>query len=157
MPRRPWPVYTLSQVTEHRHKDDCWIVVNDKVYDMTPHVRNHEAWIGSSGKISTLLAILSAMGTDCTDDFNETHDANGFRELNAFQIGVLDQPNTTRQRIKYYTWEQLVASGCIGDCPGMRASVEAVAPVMCEVCDASPCADGCPDFRRTASTLRQLS
>lgn len=152
MPRRPWPVYTLEQVAEHRYKDDCWIVVNDKVYDMTPHVRNHEGWV-ASGKISTLLAILSAMGTDCTDDFNETHDTNGFRELNAFQNGVLDQPNATRERIKYYTWEQLVASGSVGDCPGVRAAAKPVAPVVCETCDASPCADGCPDSRRTASTL----
>jgi hypothetical protein len=151
MPRRPWPVYTLEQVAEHCHNDDCWIVVNDKVYDMTPHVRNHEGWIGS-GKVSTLLAILSAMGTDCTDDFNETHDANGFRELNAFQNGVLDRPNTTRERIKYYTWEQLVASGCIGDCPGMRAAAKAAAPDVCDICDASPCADGCPGSRRTASS-----
>lgn len=114
-------------------------------------MRNHEGWIGS-GKVSTLLAILSAMGTDCTDDFNETHDANGFRELNAFQNGVLDRPNTTRERIKYYTWEQLVASGCIGDCPGMRAAAKAAAPDVCDICDASPCADGCPGSRRTASS-----
>jgi hypothetical protein len=82
---RVWPVYTLANVAEHNHKDDCWIVVNDKVYDMTPHVQNHEGWMGS-GKVSTLLAILSAMGTDCTEDFNKTHDARGFRELNAYQV-----------------------------------------------------------------------
>ena len=82
---RPWPTYTLDEVAGHNHKDDCWIVVNDKVYDMTPHVQNHEGWMGS-GKVSTLLAILSAMGTDCTDDFNKTHDARGFRELNAYQV-----------------------------------------------------------------------
>ena len=152
MPRRPWPVYTLEQVAEHRHKDDCWIVVSDKVYDMTPHVRNHEGWV-ATGKVSTLLAILSAMGTDCTEDFNETHDAHGFRELNAFQIGVLDQPNTTRSRIKYYTWEQMVASGSIGDCPGMRTAAKVATPTACEVCEATPCADGCPDSRRTDSTL----
>mmetsp|Transcript_38913 Transcript_38913/g.98680 ORF Transcript_38913/g.98680 Transcript_38913/m.98680 type:complete len:154 (-) Transcript_38913:87-548(-) len=152
MPRRPWPVYTLEQVAEHNHKDDCWIVVDDKVYDMTPHVRNHEGWIGS-GKISTLLAILSAMGTDCTEDFHETHDANGFRELSAFQNGVLDRPNTNRKKISYYTWEQLVASGCIGDCPGMRAAAKAAAPVECEICGEVACADGCPAAsQRTASS-----
>ena len=152
MPRRPWPVYTLEQVAEHNHKDDCWIVVDDKVYDMTPHVRNHEGWIGS-GKISTLLAILSAMGTDCTEDFHDTHDANGFRELSAFQNGVLDRPNTNRKKISYYTWEQLVASGCVGDCPGMRAAKKAVAPVECEMCGEVACADGCPAAsQRTASS-----
>ena len=75
---KPWPAYSLAQVAAHAHKDDCWIVVDDKVYDMTPHVRNHEGWIGS-GKISTLLAILSAMGTDCTDDFAALHSAKANR------------------------------------------------------------------------------
>ena len=128
---KPWPVYSMEQVAEHNHKDDCWvgrpclivalktcprppeipphllacksaasadpepaarcpplqIVVDDKVYDMSPHVKNHEGWIGS-GKISTLLAILSCMGTDCTDDFNATHDSRGFRELHSFQVCI---------------------------------------------------------------------
>ena len=81
---RPWPTFSLEEVARHDHKDDCWIVVSDKVYDMTPHVQNHEGW-AQGGKISTLLAILSAMGTDCTDDFNETHDSRGFKGLAAFQ------------------------------------------------------------------------
>ena len=114
-------VYTMAEVARHAHKDDCWIVVDDAVYDMTPHVKNHEGWI-SSGKISTLLAILSAMGTDCTADFNETHDAKGRSELAAFQIGVLDTPNAGSKRVRFRTWEDLVASGAVGDCPGARAA-----------------------------------
>ena len=125
MPRRPWPVYTLEQVAEHNHKDDCWIVVDDKVYDMTPHVRNHEGWIGS-GKISTLLAILSAMGTDCTEDFHDTHDTNGFRELSAFQNGVLDRPNTTGRRsatTRGSSWWRRDASATAPECvPQQRRS-----------------------------------
>lgn len=120
MRTKPWPTYTLEEVAAHAHKNDCWIVVDDKVYDMTAHVANHEGWIGS-GKISTLLAILSAMGTDCTDDFNETHDARGFRELAAFQVGVLDTPNTGRRRVTFRSWEQLVAAGVVSDCPGVSA------------------------------------
>ena len=167
---------------------------------MTPHVQNHEGWIGS-GKISTLLAILSCMGTDCTADFNETHDSRGFKELAAFQvtlcqvhtpnvilmqkvhrpfidvamhalsqIGVLDKPNTRRAPVKYKTWEQLVASGCVSDCPGARCaasallnqrstdqSVAGVRPLQesspapepdatpCDFCESSPCVDGCPE------------
>ena len=33
-----WPAYTMEEVARHDKKDDCWIVVNDKVYDMTKHV-----------------------------------------------------------------------------------------------------------------------
>ena len=49
---------------------------------MTAHVQHHEGWVGS-GKVSTLLALLSAMGTDYSLDFNSAHDARGFRELHA--------------------------------------------------------------------------
>lgn len=124
---KPWPVYTLEEVATHNHKHDCWIVVDDAVYDMTPHVRNHDGWV-NSGKISTLLAILSAMGSDCTDDFNETHDARGFAELKAFQIGRLDRPNLGKRRVGFRSWEELVASGCVSDCPGVRMSTEIASP-----------------------------
>ena len=77
---RSWPVYTLEEVAQHAHKDDCWIVVHDIVYDMTPHVRNHEGWTGA-GKISTLIALLAAMGTDCTHDFDESHGPDAVRQM----------------------------------------------------------------------------
>ena len=111
--------YSLEDVARHAHKDDCWIVVNDKVYDMTAHVQNHEGWIGS-GKISTLIAILSAMGTDCTEDFLDSHDARGFRELAAYQIGVLDKPNTGSRRVRFRTWDELEKSGCVTSLPGTK-------------------------------------
>eukprot|EP00966_Prymnesium_polylepis_P289551 6688134-Prymnesium_polylepis.2 len=40
---------------------------------MTAHVQNHEGRIGS-GKVSTLIAVLCAMGTDCTEDVLGRHD-----------------------------------------------------------------------------------
>ena len=111
-PRRT-QAYSLEEVAQHAHKDDCWIVVNDLVFDMTPHVANHDGW-HASGKISTLLAILSAMGTDCTDDFVEVHDARGMRELAAYQIGVLDRPNKSEERrVRFKTWEELKLSGAV--------------------------------------------
>eukprot|EP00315_Gephyrocapsa_oceanica_P025895 CAMPEP_0185466758 /NCGR_PEP_ID=MMETSP1365-20130426/96892_1 /TAXON_ID=38817 /ORGANISM="Gephyrocapsa oceanica, Strain RCC1303" /LENGTH=224 /DNA_ID=CAMNT_0028073495 /DNA_START=38 /DNA_END=713 /DNA_ORIENTATION=+ len=82
----------MAEVARHCYSDDAWIVVSDKVYDMTAHVQHHEGWVGS-GKVSTLLALLSAMGTDCSLDFNSTHDARGFRELHAYQVGILDRPH----------------------------------------------------------------
>ena len=103
--------YSLEDVASHAHKDDCWIVVNDKVYDMTPHVRNHEGWSGS-GKVSTLIALLAAMGLDCTDDFYESHGPEALRMMPSFQVGVLNTPNLQKvKRVKFLTWEQLVESG----------------------------------------------
>ena len=103
---KTWPVYTLEEVGEHAHKDDCWIVVNDKVYDMTKHMETHEGWNGS-GKVSTLVALLSAMGTDCTDDVLESHDRHAMRQISMFQIGVLDEPNGGSKLVRFLTWEQI--------------------------------------------------
>ena len=77
---QPWPRYTLADVARHKHKNDCWIVVHDNVYDMTPHVQNHEGWTNGS-KQTTLLAILSGMGEDCTLDFDEVHSGHARKML----------------------------------------------------------------------------
>lgn len=108
---REWPTYTLEQVAQHASKSDCWIVVNDKVYDMTQHVMTHEGWIGS-GKTSTLIAVLCAMGLDCTDDVVESHDRHAMRQIDLFQIGVLDKPNNVgSKRVPFLLWEELEAAG----------------------------------------------
>eukprot|EP00322_Chrysochromulina_rotalis_P030972 CAMPEP_0115851326 /NCGR_PEP_ID=MMETSP0287-20121206/12424_1 /TAXON_ID=412157 /ORGANISM="Chrysochromulina rotalis, Strain UIO044" /LENGTH=121 /DNA_ID=CAMNT_0003305355 /DNA_START=6 /DNA_END=371 /DNA_ORIENTATION=+ len=109
---RAWPRYTLEDVAGHNKKEDCWIVVHDVVYDMTPHVLNHEGWQHGC-KVSTLLAILSAMGKDCTDDFDEVHSDNAQKQMPGFQVGVLDRPNRGVRRIEYRSWEQLETDGVV--------------------------------------------
>ena len=109
---KAWPTYTLDDVSKHKTKDDCWIVVNDCVIDMTSHVRNHPGWNNGS-KVSTLLAILSAMGQDCTDEFDTVHSQHAKRQLAAFKIGMLDQPNKDVRSIRYRTWEELEAAGVV--------------------------------------------
>ena len=109
---RALATYSLPDVAAHCTTESCWIVVHDKVYDMTPHVASHEGWKNGS-KVSTLLAILSAMGKDCTDDFDEVHSDHAQKQLAAFQIGVLDTPNRGKRSITYQTWEQLEAAGAV--------------------------------------------
>ena len=77
---------------------------------LVSQVQNHEGWIGS-GKVSTLIALLSAMGTDCTEDVLMSHDSHAMRQIDSFQIGVLDKPNTGSRLVPFMTWEQLEAAG----------------------------------------------
>ena len=107
---RRWPVYTMEDVAKHAHKDDCWFVIHDKVIDLTKHLATHEGWTGG-GKVSTLIALLCAMGTDCTEDVLDSHDTHAMRQIELFQIGVLDKPNTGCQRMQFLTWEQIEAAG----------------------------------------------
>ena len=110
---RELPTYTLEEVAKHNKANDCWIVVHDVVYDMTAHCQSHEGWTNGS-KQSTLIAVLSAMGCDCTLDFDDaSHSKKAMAQLAAVKIGVLDTPNVNRDRIRYRSWEELVESGAV--------------------------------------------
>ncbi|KAG0452144.1 hypothetical protein HPP92_026115 [Vanilla planifolia] len=51
--------YTKEEVSLHRKRDDCWIIVKDKVYDVTSYVEEHPG--GDS--------ILKHAGDDSTKGF----------------------------------------------------------------------------------------
>jgi cytochrome b involved in lipid metabolism len=35
------PVYTLEEVKKHRGNKDCWIVIKNKIYDVTKFLEQH--------------------------------------------------------------------------------------------------------------------
>ncbi|KAK7431312.1 hypothetical protein QQZ08_002083 [Neonectria magnoliae] len=59
-------VFLLSELQNHRTKDDCWIAIHAKVYDVTNFIGNHPG-----GK----AVILQHAGTDATNAFEEVHPA----------------------------------------------------------------------------------
>lgn len=52
--------YTLEEVSKHSTKEDCWTVIDSRVYDITSYIPRHPG--GNN--------ILSACGTDGTAFFN---------------------------------------------------------------------------------------
>ena len=68
------------------------------------------------GKSSTLIAIMNALGTDCSRDFLEIHRELGMwptiqEQLRSFHIGLLhDQKDS---RVQFRTWDMLIAEGRI--------------------------------------------
>ncbi|EDO48554.1 predicted protein [Nematostella vectensis] len=80
--RRTPKVYTLDEVKEHCSKGDCWVVVEDSVYDLSKWIGHHPG-----GE----LPILYMAGRECTDVFKAFHPAWVFtKKLPAFKIGKLD-------------------------------------------------------------------
>jgi cytochrome b involved in lipid metabolism len=51
--------YTLTDVAMHNTKEDCWMVINNKVYDVTNYISSHPGG----------PAILEACGIDGTELF----------------------------------------------------------------------------------------
>eukprot|EP00199_Chlamydomonas_sp_CCMP681_P000537 CAMPEP_0119106878 /NCGR_PEP_ID=MMETSP1180-20130426/6757_1 /TAXON_ID=3052 ORGANISM="Chlamydomonas cf sp, Strain CCMP681" /NCGR_SAMPLE_ID=MMETSP1180 /ASSEMBLY_ACC=CAM_ASM_000741 /LENGTH=471 /DNA_ID=CAMNT_0007092277 /DNA_START=33 /DNA_END=1448 /DNA_ORIENTATION=+ len=75
--------YTLAQIAEHSTSDDCWLVVEGKVYDVS-------GWGHPGGDV-----IYSYAGRDATEAFNVLHKdqprARAFMKVHL--IGEVNEPN----------------------------------------------------------------
>ncbi|XP_057873741.1 cytochrome B5-like protein [Cryptomeria japonica] len=75
-------VYTKSEVAWHNKSTDCWIIIKDKVYDVTSYVEEHPG--GDS--------ILAHAGDDSTEGFyGPQHASRVFDMVDEFYIGDLKQ------------------------------------------------------------------
>ena len=74
--------FSLEEVKQHSSKGDCWVVINQKVYDLSRWIRYHP---GGD------LPILYMAGRDCTDVFRAFHLPSVFeKKLPAFKIGEIE-------------------------------------------------------------------
>jgi cytochrome b involved in lipid metabolism/monoamine oxidase len=74
------PEYTLEEVSKHNKKSDAWIVINNKVADITEWIPKHPG-----GDI-----IMKGVGKDATTLFNNIgHDDYAKKMLKKYQIGIL--------------------------------------------------------------------
>ncbi|CAL9135039.1 unnamed protein product [Musa textilis] len=72
--------YTKEEVSLHNTRTDCWIIVKDKVYNVTPYVEEHP---GGD-------AILNNAGGDSTEGFyGPQHATRVFDMVDEFYIGDL--------------------------------------------------------------------
>jgi L-lactate dehydrogenase (cytochrome) len=79
--------YTMVEVREHDQKEDCWIVINRKVYDITNFLSEHPG--GSS-------ILVTVSGQDATDYFEELHRPEILDEIAGdYLIGELVQTNSS--------------------------------------------------------------
>lgn len=56
---------TAEEVSRHNKADDCWIIMDGVVYDVTGFLNLHPGGMD---------VIMKYGGKDCTDAFNEAHD-----------------------------------------------------------------------------------
>jgi len=77
--------YDLADVAKHNTRTDCWTIVNEFVYNITPYVNSHPG--GSS-------AISKICGVNGTTIFNNIHGGSQTQEnkLAGYKIGVLAKP-----------------------------------------------------------------
>lgn len=74
--------YTNKEVAIHNHVKDCWIILHNKVYDVTSYLPEHPG--------GDLMILLTA-GLDATDEFeDEAHSGFAYSMLSKYFIGDLE-------------------------------------------------------------------
>ena len=80
--------YSLSEIETHNTKENCWLAIDGKVYDVTPYI--------ADGMHPGKEAILEGCGKDATTLFNTRpmgsgtpHSSRARGYLDDFQIGDL--------------------------------------------------------------------
>lgn len=77
--KRP-KLFTTSDVLQHNKEDDCWLIIDGSVYDVTKWIPRHPG-----GK----KVILSLGGRDATDLMHQMHPAYAFKYLASMKVGEL--------------------------------------------------------------------
>ena len=90
--RSEWRKISLTRVHERNTSHSGWIVVRERVYDITTFARHHPGF-ANAGSVSTALAIALALGSDATKAFEAIHSPRAWAQLAQFQIGVLARAN----------------------------------------------------------------
>ncbi|MFA6272319.1 MAG: cytochrome b5-like heme/steroid binding domain-containing protein [Patescibacteria group bacterium] len=80
---------TEASVATHNAKTDCWLIINNKVYDVTDYLRSHPG--GQA-------IVLPYCGKDATQAFDTkagqgSHSQNAIEQLGALYVGDLNQNN----------------------------------------------------------------
>ncbi|KAJ5673277.1 Cytochrome b5 [Penicillium longicatenatum] len=74
-------MYTIEEVQKHNKADDLWIILHNKVYDVTKYIEDHPG--GSA-------ILIEVAGTDATEAFEETgHSDEARDELARYHVGDL--------------------------------------------------------------------
>jgi cytochrome b involved in lipid metabolism len=80
----PVKVIPRSEVAEHSKAEDCWVVINGKVYNVSAYLSEHPG--GPE-------IILDQAGKDASEDFEDTgHSPEARSTLKKFYVGEAEGP-----------------------------------------------------------------
>ncbi|KAJ1293559.1 hypothetical protein BS78_01G077700 [Paspalum vaginatum] len=75
-------LYSMKEAALHNTPEDCWVVVDGKIYDVTKYLEDHPG--GAD-------VLLEATGKDATEEFDDAGHSKSAKELmQDYFIGELD-------------------------------------------------------------------
>ncbi|KAL8486840.1 hypothetical protein ACS0TY_023045 [Phlomoides rotata] len=78
-------IFTYSDVSAHNNPQDCWVIINGKVYNVTSYLNEHPG--GDD-------VLLGQAGKDGSEEFEDVGHGSAARlMLDEFYVGEID-PNT---------------------------------------------------------------
>ncbi|KAF9426736.1 fatty acid alpha-hydroxylase [Entomortierella beljakovae] len=84
------PKISVQQINEHNTASSCWVILNNKVYDITPFIADHPG--GEE-------LILDNAGTDITllmkDELSHLHSEGAYEMMDEYLVGVVDTASNT--------------------------------------------------------------
>ncbi len=117
------PGLTLSEVAKHSTQSDCYLIVNDGVYDVTSYINQHPGGVKN---------ITSRCGTEATKTFSAIHSNFAWNLLSKFYLGDLVKSSTASVVSTTQTPENLAQ---------IKTDLQKVYPSS-EIVDIKPNADG---------------
>ncbi|XP_042496835.1 cytochrome b5 [Macadamia integrifolia] len=91
-------LYTMQEAALHNTREDCWVVVDGKVYNVTNYLDEHP------GGDDVLIA---ATGKDATDEFEDAGHSKSAREImEEYCIGELDPSAPAIPELEIYSKNQ---------------------------------------------------
>lgn len=96
----PQKQFTREEIEKHNKEGDCWIVINDRVYDATSVTSWHP---GGKGPI---LAHAGKVHADTTEEFESIHDDYATQKLSGILprvLGRMDFDSLTFRRMRSWS------------------------------------------------------
>jgi cytochrome b involved in lipid metabolism len=75
-----------SEVAKHNSSKDCWIIIQNKVYNVTVHLRTHP---GGGGLITPYCGKDATQAFQTKGGLGGNHSSRAYAQLNAFYVGDL--------------------------------------------------------------------
>ncbi|XP_031635769.1 cytochrome b5 isoform X2 [Contarinia nasturtii] len=73
--------FTYAQVKEHNKAEDCWMVIDEKVYDVTKFLNEHPG--GEE-------VLVEAAGKNATKEFNDVgHSESAIEQMANYLVGEI--------------------------------------------------------------------